>query len=317
MINPKESLTDFKVYVVIVTYNAAPWLKTCLDSLRNSMPCVIVVIDNKSQDNTIQIIKSHYPEVILFESEENLGFGKANNIGISYALKQGAQYMLLLNQDAWLEPETLESLMHISASHPEYFILSPLHLAGDGLKLDYNFCHYISSSGKDLLSDILLNSTTKRKVYEVDFVNAAIWFMPREAFIKIGGFDPLFPHYGEDTDYVNRVRYHGYKVGVCPDLKGYHDRKQEPFNLEKFTPSKRRSWRKITYLFKLKNINHSFGKSMMSGISYFKTNCISSLKKFKLRGFASELFVLLQVLSMLGPIWASRKICKKKNGPFL
>lgn len=95
------------LFVIIVTYNGEKWIDKCLSSVyKSTIPLTTIVIDNKSSDNTVQYIKTNFPMVILFEYQNNLGFGKANNIGIEYALKNNADYIYLLNQDAWVDPNT-------------------------------------------------------------------------------------------------------------------------------------------------------------------------------------------------------------------
>ena len=93
-----------KIFAIVVTYNGMRWYDRCFGSLRNSdMPVETIVIDNASTDETVSYIKEHFHEVCLIESKENLGFAKANNIGIKRALDNGADYVFLLNQDAWVE----------------------------------------------------------------------------------------------------------------------------------------------------------------------------------------------------------------------
>ncbi len=78
-----------KILTIIVSYNFEPWIHKCLPSLLDSSyPTDILVVDNNSGDNTTQIIKETYPTIRLIESSENLGFGKANNIGLDIVLKE-------------------------------------------------------------------------------------------------------------------------------------------------------------------------------------------------------------------------------------
>lgn len=213
---------------IIVTYNALKWIDKCLGSLLSStIPIDILVIDNGSTDGTREIIKSRYTSVRLIESDENLGFGKANNIGLKIALEENYDYSFLLNQDAWVEQDTIEKITEIHKNHPEYGIMSPIHISGDGKNLDNNFTTYINGySCPEFVSDVILNRELK-EVYEINFVNAALWLISRQVLEKVGGFDPLFFMYGEDDDYINRLKYHGFKVGLCPKVKGYHDRPQK------------------------------------------------------------------------------------------
>ena len=92
-----------KVLVIIISYNFERWMERCLESLRLSKhPVDVVVIDNDSKDRSIERIRKDYPEVRLIVNGANLGFGKANNIGIQLALEEGYDAVFLMNQDAWV-----------------------------------------------------------------------------------------------------------------------------------------------------------------------------------------------------------------------
>jgi GT2 family glycosyltransferase len=198
-----------------------PWLSKCLESTK---PYAVVVVDNNSKDDTVNFIKSNYPGVNLLQQSKNLGFGQANNLGMSYALKQGADYVFLLNQDAYLEKDTIEKLVEVHNKTDHFGILSPIHLNGRGSRLDQQFSHYLNyTCNKDFFSDYVLNKT-RMQVYQVPYVNAAGWLLSRECIEKVGGFDPIFFHYGEDINYCQRVIYHGFKIGVVPEAKLLHDR---------------------------------------------------------------------------------------------
>ena len=211
------------IYVVIVTYNGMQWIDKCIDSLiHSSIPLNIIIIDNLSTDGTVDFIKNNYPTVELVETGKNLGFGKANNIGITHAVKQNADYVFLLNQDAWVGLNTIDELVKIHQQNPGYGILSPIHFNGKGDTLDYKFslqCNAIDCPG--YVSDLVTASL--KQVYTINFANAALWLISKECLQKTGAFDPIFPHYGEDFDYVNRIKYHGFKVGIAPALTGFHD----------------------------------------------------------------------------------------------
>ncbi len=216
-----------KVFVVIVTYNPAKWIDQCFSSLRAStIPVQTIVIDNNSTDGSNDLIKKNFPEINLIESAENLGFGKANNIGIKKAYESGADYVLLLNQDAWVENDSIKKMIDYQMLQPDFDMVSPMHLDGTGHSLDYNFSAYLTPKDcKGLISDIYLNQL-KTKLYEIKFVNAACWLLTRTCIETVGGFNPLFYHYGEDNNYLDRLHFHKMKLGLCPVSKIYHDREQ-------------------------------------------------------------------------------------------
>lgn len=218
-----------EVFVVIVTFNGMKWHDRCFSSLRRStMPVQVIVVDNGSSDGTVEFIKERYPEIHLMDNHENLGFGKANNFGIRYALDHGADYVFLLNQDAWIESETLENLVKIHQNHPEYGILSPLHLTVDKQHIEQLLLYRIAdgrTTDPTLINDLYFG--TLKEVYETKYVNAAAWLLPRKTLETVGGFDPLFFIYGEDDNYINRVLYHGMQIGICPKITIVHDARLE------------------------------------------------------------------------------------------
>ncbi len=220
------------IAVVIVTYNGAKWItKSVGYLLKSTVPLQIFVIDNGSTDGTQNIIKKNYSEVNFYQSEVNLGFGKANNIGIKKAYNAGADFVFLLNQDAWVKKDTVEKLITIAQKHSEYGVVSPLHLNGKGDALDVNFSHNISPAKcSNLYSDTFLNKI-KDDLYEAKFVNAAAWLISRKCIETVGGFNPLFHMYGEDDNYIHRMHYHGFKVGIYPYARIFHDRENRKPNI--------------------------------------------------------------------------------------
>lgn len=210
-----------KIFVVIVTYNGQKWIRWCLNSLKAStVPVDTIVIDNASKDSTPDIVEKEYPEVYLFRENSNRGFGQANNIGIKYALEKQADYIVLLNQDAYLYPCTIQNILSQSDNRS---LLSPIHLNGKGTQLDVMFKQSLVHSKNSLLDDLIIDQ--KQKMYQVGEVCAACWIIPRCIIEKIGGFNPLFFHYGEDNNYYHRLIYYGIPTKVVVDAFMLHDRK--------------------------------------------------------------------------------------------
>jgi GT2 family glycosyltransferase len=210
--------------VIIVTYKGKQWYDRCFTSLRASTsPVKTIVVDNASNDGTLEYIREHFPEIHLIESSENLGFGRANNLAMRYALDNGCDYVFLLNQDTWIEPDAIEKLVSAHQSHPQYGILSPLHVAPNGQSLnmliDYGGNQFVKNSER--LGDLCLGSL--KEVYPVVYVNAAAWLVSRKTLETVGGFAPIYFHYEEDDDYLNRVRYHKIGVGLCLQARIVHD----------------------------------------------------------------------------------------------
>ena len=214
-----------KTFVIIVTYNGLQWYDRCFGSLRQSeIPLEIVVVDNASSDGSCDYLRQHFPEVVLLPQDKNLGFGQANNLGLRYAVDHGADFVFLLNQDAWMEPATVKNLIQVYYNHPEYGILSPIHLTADKKHIEPLLLQRIvdhNTTDPMLVNDLYLG--TMKEVYDTKYVNAAAWLLPRTTVEKVGGFDPVFFHYGEDDNYINRVLFHGMKIGICPNERVVHD----------------------------------------------------------------------------------------------
>lgn len=219
------------VYSVIATYNGMRWIDRCLKSLfESSQHSHIVVVDNGSHDNTVAFIKANFPSVQLIETEKNLGFGQANNIGLKLAKEHKADYTFLLNQDAWVEKDTIEKLMQAHIENPLLGIISPIHLTGTGEEFDRIFYDYLSQSDvKDLVTASLLHKQSFDGVITTSFVNAAAWLISIECLMKTGGFDPVFFHYGEDNNYAHRVLFKGFTIGILCNTYVFHD-KEYPAN---------------------------------------------------------------------------------------
>jgi Predicted glycosyltransferases len=207
-----------KILVVIVTYNALKWVKKCLNSVeKSSLPADVLVIDNGSTDGTLPLIRTDFPRTRIIETGENVGFGAANNRGLRIAHDERYDFVYLLNQDAWLQKDTLEKL--VAAYKPEWGVLSPMQLNAGGRR-DKRFAKkcgkYIDAALGGYHRDSL--------VVEVPFVMAAHWLVSREAIATVGGFSPAFRQYGEDDNWIDRLHFHGLHCGVVPAASAVHDR---------------------------------------------------------------------------------------------
>jgi hypothetical protein len=174
-----------------------------------------------------------------------------------------------MNQDTWLvQRDAIGELIKLSESHPEYGILSPMHLTADEKELSIQYENIRHDCGFNLLSDIYCGQL--KDIYETDYVNAAAWLLPRQTLETVGGFDPVFFLYGEDDNYLNRVIYHSLKIGVCPTIKIIHDHPNPP---EKRHISV--NYRQKALLVQWTNINQPF--SFRKCVRYYLRKWLSSL----------------------------------------
>lgn len=261
-----------------------PWMDKCLGSLRKSIyKTDVIVVDNASSDGTLKTITERYPEVIHVANDSNLGFGKANNIGIHYAIKHNYDAVFLLNQDAWIEEDTLGTLVEMSRQHPDYGILSPMHLTATGNKPEKGFAQYTGVHE--------LDQRPSDEIVEVSFINAAIWFIPIQSLSAIGLFDPIFYHYGEDIDLVHRMTYYHYKTGFVPSAIGYHDREFRQVTKERFFRSEL-----VYHLAEYTNINYSFVKAFGMGVAAVMKKAVISIFHGHLddmRRYFAQMFTLM------------------------
>ena len=294
-----------KVLIIIVSYNFERWIDRCLGSLRKSETHAdVVVIDNASQDQTVQRIRQDYPEVRLVETGANLGFGRANNIGMQMAIQEGYEAVFLLNQDAWIEPDTLHKLVVLAQKHPEFGLFSPVHRTGKGDKLDPGFSHYSQVKEKKQLPS--------NDIVSVPFVNAAFWMIPVSVLKVIGGFCPLFYHYGEDKDYVNRLEYHHYQVGYAPAAFGYHDREYRPITHEGFLRNEY-----VYHLSEYANVNYSWPKAFGYGVLALVKKSFTALAKGDIRLSKEYLRMTFRLLSQSCAIHSCRKRNRLSNPHYI
>ena len=221
-----------EILTIVVTYNGMKWIDRCLGSVRASVaPSDILVVDNGSSDGTRDWVREHFPEAKVSENKENLGFGAANNIGLRHALSHSYKYVYLLNQDAWVFPETFGTLVRAfeedgttgssglrKNTGKPVGILSPVQMEAGRDRMDAQF---LKHCGKAL-------DNTSEEIVRVPFVMAAHWMVSRECLEAVGGFSPAFPHYGEDLDFIHRAAYKGFAAAVVRTASAVHDRADRP-----------------------------------------------------------------------------------------
>lgn len=216
-----------KVSIIIVNWNGKADTLECLQSLRqlDYSTYEILVIDNASSDDSIHWIQQQFPEVMVLQNAENLGFAEGNNVGIRYALTSGSQYVLLLNNDTIVAPEFLTALVDVGECHPDVGMLNPAiytyptkdvwFLAG---KIDWNngVTQHVTERhecpaafGKDAL-------------IATDYVTGCALLVKAEAIRQIGMLDTRFFAYYEDTDWSVRCQKAGWKTVVVPEAKIWH-----------------------------------------------------------------------------------------------
>ncbi|GAP72006.1 hypothetical protein SAMD00024442_21_57 [Candidatus Symbiothrix dinenymphae] len=211
-----------KLSVIIVNYNVKAFLEQCLHSvLASSMMAdtECIVIDNASTDGSQACLPSLFPQVKFIFNKDNLGFAKANNIGIRQAK---GDYVLLLNPDTVVGEDTLANVCRFMDEHP--------NAGGVGVAMYNENGAYLPESKRGFptlwvsLCKLLgftrhyyLTYLDREQVHEVDVLAGAFMMMRTEAIQATGGFDETFFMYWEDTDLSWRIKQAGYKNYYLPE----------------------------------------------------------------------------------------------------
>lgn len=230
-----------KVSVVILNFNGKDDTLECLESLsqtkKGNFEVETIVVDNASSDTSVADFKKQFPDTVLLVNSENLGFAEGNNIGIRFALKRGADFILILNNDTIVSPTTIPELLMFALAEKKGGIFGPKIYFMRGRETHPE--RYKSTQlgrviwyagGKMDFENVL---ASHRGVDEVDagqydesvrtsFVTGCAMFVRREVFEAVGLFDIKFYLYYEDVDLCMRVRTRNYEVFYVPQAYLWH-----------------------------------------------------------------------------------------------
>lgn len=302
------------VNIIVVTYNAEKWIEYFAGSL-TALPenWKLVVVDNASQDNTCKIIAEQYPQIQLIKSESNLGFGKANNIALKQALNNKVGFTFLLNQDATISVDDIQKCINIYKENPDYYIVSPVHMNREGTELDRGFVFYaLPERCPHLYADAITHRLAKH--YETKYVNAAGWLLPLKTLQSIGGFNPIFMHYGEDDEYLARVVFHRGKIGIVPDALLYHDREFREESAEQKVHKKNRMLYKNS-LVALCDLNGNI--TLKQFLKPFIKQAIMAALHLRVRSFIEVFIIAIDLIRDMPKIKKLKEQTAKKQPNFI
>lgn len=217
---------DLDISIIIVNYNVKEFLQNLIHSIHKAaqnLSYEIIIIDNASDDGSIELIREKFSEVKLFVNNENLGFSKANNTGLKAA---SGKYLLLLNPDTIVREDTFEEMINFFEANPDAGLAGCKILNPDGtLQLACrrsfpgpwtSFCKVTGLSAlfpdSKLFARYNLTYLNENESYEVDAISGSFMMFPKRTYEELGGLDEQFFMYGEDLDFCYRIQQAGYKV---------------------------------------------------------------------------------------------------------
>jgi N-acetylglucosaminyl-diphospho-decaprenol L-rhamnosyltransferase len=216
------------VSVVVVTYDAMPWIERCLDSVRGYE---VIVVDHGSTDGTLELVRERFPEARVIE-QENRGMGGGNNAGMRASDRP---YTLLLNSDAWLVGDAVERLAGYLDGHPSVAVAGPRLQNPDGslqrsvrgfptlwrLATEYFYLRRLAPRS-NLLNAFYGGGFRYDETSEVETLYGAALLVRREAADQVGLFDEAFFMFSEESDWTYRFRQAGWGVAFVADAEVVH-----------------------------------------------------------------------------------------------
>ena len=210
-----------KLSVIIVNYNVRPYLTACLDSVQRALKGIeseVFVVDNHSDDDSVEVITRNYTWVHLINNRENLGFSKANNIAI---LQAQGDYILLLNPDTVVAEETLKGVIDFMDQHPK--------AGGAGVRM-HNADGTLAPESRRAIPTPFVAARkmlgfTKRYYMsylswdapaQIEVVSGAFMLLRHKAIYEVGMLDEDFFMYGEDIDLSYRLLQGGWQNWYLP-----------------------------------------------------------------------------------------------------
>ena len=235
--------------VVVVSYETREVLEPCLSSVAAARPSEAIVIDNGSEDGSVEMVRSRFPEMRLIANPDNRGYGAAANQAIAAC---EAPAVLLLNSDTVLAPDALTALGHYLAEHPEVGLVGPRLTNGDG-SLQHSTFGYpsipdmlMADTGLHLLirrlpfvRECFLRTWAHDRARAVPWVRGAALAIRRSAFDAVGGFDEQYFMYWEEVDLCRRLAEAGFETHYAPVTTVLHARS---VSTGKVAAAMRREW---------------------------------------------------------------------------
>ncbi len=225
-----------RIYVIIVNYNK--YIETIraiesvfVSNLNDQYELKILLIDNSESEDYLNYLSNYFlnrTEIFILKNLKNLGFAKAVNIGINIALNDNFDFVLLLNNDAYLDKNCLLELIRVANEAKEIGLLSPVifyatepnKVWGSGGYFD----KFLSRIRIKLKNKVVSGENlSKNPPQFVDFISGCVMLIKKEVIEKVGLFDDRFFLYNEDLDYCLRAKAQGFKIAYVPSAFAFHE----------------------------------------------------------------------------------------------
>lgn len=216
---------SLKIAAIILNTNRKEDTLACLESLFNQERPIdrVFVLDNHSTDGSVQAISAQFPRVQILELAENKGYAGNNNVGIEAAMEDGADWLLILNEDVIVDPGATGELLSAAMSSPEVGFVGPMVYHFDEPEI-------IQSAGGMMTENWLAahrgqNQSDRDQfasVESVDWVSGCAFLVRREMIEEIGLIDERFFYYWEETEWCLRARAREWAVVFVPKAKVWH-----------------------------------------------------------------------------------------------
>ena len=226
------SLKD--ISVIIINWNTRELLRSCLNSVQtdSQMMAEIIVVDNGSADGSQEMIREEYPEVVLIENKKNLGFARANNVGIK---RMSRKYACLVNSDVVILQGCMAALVHYMNENKEVGVVGPKVLWPNMTVQDS--CRKYPTLWNNLCESMRLNMLFPKsdifssehmmyfehdRLMEVDGIVGCFMMIRKDVLDRVGLFDEQYFIYSEEIDLCKRIKEHGWRIIFNPEGEIIH-----------------------------------------------------------------------------------------------
>lgn len=284
-----------KIAIIILNYKNSKDTIECVESLEKIgyKNFEIIIVDNDSKDGSIEFLKNHFKDKhAILDSKKNGGFAYGNNVGIKYALKNKADYILLINNDTTVEENFLDVLVETAEKDKTIGITTGLIMNYydknkvwyNGGEIDWNkfYGYHLNERG---------NLSTLEEEKEITFATGCLMLIRKEIFNNVGLLPEEYFMYYEDVDFCAKVQNKGYKIVYNSNSKIYHKisassgEEESPFAIEWNTRNRIKFYRKYKNIScgKRKNIFSVFFYTtrVLKGVQYLKEKRIDKAKALK------------------------------------